>query len=516
MKVLRTVFAVLLSLILILLTACGEGGSVDTPSGGENPEASGETVHLQLLYCSKDTLNPFKTKNKSNFELSGLLYESLVRLDSSFNPIYSLAEGSSFENNLCTVRLKSISFSDGSPLTSEDVLYSYSLARESEIYSHLFYEVVSVSATDTGTVAFTLSKSDPYFVNLLTFPIIKKDSDKLKNEDNVELAPIGAGKYVFSEKAASLIPNTNYYGEKATDDISLVDAPDSESVAHYVEIGATDFYYTDPLKDNIVRMSGKKSTLNMINLFYLGINHSYGALSNPLLRHTLSSAIDRNDIVEAAFYDYAKVANGFFHPDWSEISGYQTLQSESDTKICIENLEEIGYNRLDSEGMRLNDKGTPLAFTLLVPSQNKERLSAAELIKEQLAEVGIKITVNAVSDEQFTSALAAGQFQLYLGEVRLTANMDISSLVLPSGSAAYGLVGSTAADGEAAAADHTTVISQYYSGQSSISEVATSLISNMPIVPITYRSALLFYSHNISKLSDAERDSFFSLVRFTK
>ena len=89
---------------------------------------------------------------------------------------------------------------------------------------------------------FELSKHDPYFASLLTFPIIKKGSDELKNEDNVEIEPICSGRYIFSHKDDCLIKNPYHFGEVITDKISLVNAPDSESVEHYVEIGATDFY----------------------------------------------------------------------------------------------------------------------------------------------------------------------------------------------------------------------------------------------------------------------------------
>ena len=61
------------------------------------------------------------------------------------------------------------------------------------------------------------------------------------------------------------------------------------------------------------------------------------------------------------------------------------------------------------------------------------------LIKKQLGEAGIKINLKTTSSEQFASALKNGHFQLYLGEIKLNRNMDVSSLVLKGGSAAYGM-----------------------------------------------------------------------------
>ncbi len=516
----KTFLTVFLVLIMLFLTACGSKTPDNSDPDSSSSPSADSGVRLQLLYCSKDTLNPFNTKNKSNFELSGLIYEPLVALSDKFEPSYILAEQIKTENNICTVLIRDARFSDNSPVTADDIVNSYFLAKASALYSHLFYEVKSVTATDGRTVIFELSKSDRYFENLLTFPIIKKDSDKLKNEDNVELAPIGSGKYRFSDSEQSLVANPYYRGEKISDKIILVDAPDLESVQHYVEIGATDFYHTDPSDGNIVRMSGQKASLNMNNLVYIGINHSYGALSSPLLRQTISSAINRELITESSYYGYATPANGFFHPEWNAVSGYQTLQSNSDTKISIENLEKIGYNNLDKDGFRKNSSGSYLSFSLLVNSSNKERAAAAQLVKEQLEEIGIKITLSLLPDSQYFDALAKGNFQLYIGELRLTSNMDISSLVVEGGSAAYGVKNTKPSqdnNGETvASASASQVISDYYSGKSTISEVATSLQSDMPVIPIAYRNSILFYSNNLAGQGESFRNNFFSSLRLTK
>ncbi len=512
MRKIKTLVCILLSAALLFLCGCSNTDKPDSDNTSSVVTPSEEKeLNLQILYCSNDTLNPYNTKNKSNFELSRLLYDSLISLNDNFQPTYLLAESITAEETVCTVKLKQARFSNNTPVTAEDVVASYTLAKESDIYKHLFYNIKSISAPDSETVVFELINQDPFFENLLTFPIIKKGSDELRDEDNVEIEPVGSGRYVFSHNDSSLVKNPYYQGELQTERIKLVDAPDSESVEHYVEIGATDFYYTDPAGNNIVRMSGKKSTLNMTNLVYLGINHSYGALSNPQMRHAISSALDRNVITKSAFYDYGKSATGFFHPDWNETSGYQTIQSVAGSKISVENLEKMGYNRLDSDGYRLYSNDTPLTFSLLVNNSNPSRLTAAELIQEQLKAVGIKIVVNSVSDSQYFEALSSGHFQLYLGEVKLPANMDIGKLVLEGGSAAYGIKNTVSSDG---ASDYSAVLRSYYSGESSVSEVATALINDMPLIPLLYRNSLLFYSENLKNVEGASAyDIFLSLSK---
>ncbi len=535
-------FKKIISMLLtaaLLLSMAGCGGDAQnessTPSN-DSAKVENETSVLRLLYCANDTLNPYKTISKLNFELSTLMFDPLVKTDNSFNDVFVLAKDIKTEGNLCTVTPRNAVFSDGTPLTAEDVVFSFGLARESDRYSHLLYEVEKVEITEEGKVLFTLTKNDPYFYRLLSFPILKNGSDQLKNEDNVELVPIGTGRFIFSDKNKNMTPNPKYFGEDPTvTEITLINAPDNESMEHYVEVGATDIYYADGGDENIIRMSGQKTSVNLNNLVYLGINHNYGPLKSDEIRHIISSAISRKALVGTAFYSNAVAANGFFHPAWEGIKGYQTLSDTANLKICVENLANIGYNRLNEDGFYENGDGNPLEFTLLVNGDSFTKLSAANLIKAQLAEAGIKLEVNPLPAEQYFSALKNGHFQLYLGEIKLQQNMDISSLVIKGGEAAYGMPEApkksdnkkpekeetdgekpeeepVVFDGETA---YISVVEGFSKGENSITDVASSLLSSMPVIPLVYRSAVVFYSDEISDIGEVScYDIFFSADKY--
>lgn len=541
----KKLISILLAAILLLsFSGCGKkpekNGPTPAPGSTENEE-KGST--LRLLYCANDTLNPYKTISKLNFELSSLMFDPLVKLDNSFGEVFLLAKSVKTEESVCTVTLSEALFSDGAPLTAEDVVFSFGLAKESERYSHLVKGVKKCEATEDGAVQFTLEENDPFFYRLLGFPILKNGSDQLKNEDNVELVPIGTGRFVFSEKNQKLTPNSKYFGEKpSVTEITLINAPDSESMEHYVEVGATDIYYADGGDENIIRMSGQKTRANLNNLVYLGINHDYGPLKSDDLRHIISSAISRKQLVSEAFYSNGVAATGFFHPEWSVTQGYQTLSDSANLKICVENLANIGYNRLNEEGFYENKSGKILELDLLVNGDSFVKLSAANLIKKQLGEAGIKINLKKTSSEQFASALKNGHFQLYLGEIKLNRNMDISSLVLKGGSAAYGMPEAPKKsenkkdkenkedekeeeaakpeeeeipedfDGETS---YISVIEGYRKGENSVTDIASSLLSSMPVIPLLYRSAVVFYSDEIENIGEVScYDIFFSADKY--
>lgn len=522
----KKIICVILAVLMLLLTGCKDN---DAPSGESKPQGSAPTAastELQLLYCANDTINPYKTISKLNAELGLLMFDSLVKYSNDFETVYSLASNIKTEDKVCTVTLRNAYFSDGSKVTADDVIYSYNLAKESSRFKDLFYEVESVVAVDASSIAFTLNCFDIYFEKLLTFPIIKSGSDQLKNEDNVELAPIGSGRFILDGKSAVLVKNVNYFGNKGNiEKINLINAPDTESMTHYVEIGATDIYFAEMNDDSIIRMSSKKVSVNRNNLIYIGINHHYGPLKSDELRFAISAAISRTDIVRRAFYTNATAATGFFHPALKDVSDYQSINPEADEKISIENLEKIGYNGLNDDRFLENSNGKLLELTLLVNKESSSKLLAANLIAEQLAAIGVKLTVNALDESSYFSALQNGHFQLYLGEIKLLPNMDFRSLLISGGSAAYGMVASYSPVTDEDATEevpyfdnetsYVSVLNGFYKGKNTIIDVASSLQSSMPIIPVAYRNSLLFYSGDIEDVfSPSYADIFISIDKY--
>ena len=479
---------------------------------------------LTLIYSAADTFNPYDAKTETNRQLCKLLYEPLVKTDNNFKPHYSIASSVKTVKDVCTVILKNIKFSDGSRLTAKDVVYSYKLAKKSSTsYKNKLYGVDSVKAKDDNTVIFNLKKNDPYFENVLDFPIIKAKSEKRKDSDSVIFPPIGAGRYKVDESNVKLVLNKNYHGKQGNvKTINLINAPDSESISHYVEIGATDVYYSDVSDGTIFRMSGIKNNINLNNLVYIGINHKNKKLAVNELRQALSSGVNREAICKDAYYNNAYVATGFFNPLWEVTKSLQNIEKTSNSQITVENLEKIGYNDLDKDGIRRKSNNT-LRFSLLVNKENAMRVAAARLIASQLKEYGIGITVVETSYKEYKKRLKKGNFDLYLGEVKITENMDLSELVFSGGSAAYGIVSDKNEKTEEEPKKEETkekfgcaqVIEGFYKGKNSISDIAVTLQSDMPFIPVCYRTGVLFYNEKIENVKIASMsDIYFSIESY--
>ena len=530
----KKILAVLLAVtVSLLFSGCNEVATNSSGSISEEVSTEKTRDYMTLLYSATDTFNPYTLKTNINRQLCMLLYEPLVKLDNQFEPIYSIANTVTTNGKKCVVTLNNVVFSDGSAVTASDVVYSCNLARGAgNSYAYKLYSVVGVAAANSYTVEFTLSKADPYFVNLLDFPIIKANSDKVTDSDSVVQPPVGCGRYVVSADRQSLEINQHYSGEQSSiKKIRLINSPDSESVSHYAQIGAADMYYSDISDGNILRISGKKLDVNLNNIVYIGVNQNYGPLAYPEMRQALASALDRSKICKDSYYNNAIPATGFFNPVWKAASSVQNIQITANKEITIENLEKIGYNSLDGKGIRINSSGTTLSFTLLVNSENRIKVSAAQNIASQLLEVGIKINVIEKSYADYIGALNAGQFQLFLGEVKLTDNMDISCLVSTGGSAAYGLP--VANNGTVENSDDSTdaeqqspvstepdlsliapgdVVNGFYEGYNTIADIASVLQTNMPFVPVCYRTGVLFCNEKIENIKSFSASDIYSSI----
>lgn len=527
----RLICFVLCGIITMGLCSCKQDSNNSNIHQGTASDQQNTRETINLLYKSTDTLNPYTAITSENKKITTLIFDPLIKVDNNFEAHYYLAQSVEIVDKVCTVTLREAYFTDGTAVTSADVVYSYNQCISSQNeYAANFYEVSSVEAPDNKTVVFNLTQCDEYFINLLEFPIVKRDSCGNTDTDGMEILPIGCGRYYVSEDKKSLNINTSYYGKGGQiHRITLTNAPDEAAATHYVEVGATHIYYTDADDGNIIRMSAKKTEVNLNRLVYIGINSSYGSLKTKEMRYAISSALDRAAICKSAYYNNATAATGFFSPYFTPTQPVQTLLDKPNTEITVENLGKIGYNDLNGNGYYANFSGNNPTFTLLVNTESTSRMRVAELIKSQCAAAGIEISVISVPYDQYVAMLEANSFQLYLGEIRILNNMDLTQLVVSGGTAAYGVglesvteqvdaeAQDAASDAEQAVTlNSASMLESYHKGVGNLSDISSALLAEMPQIPICYRNGLLFYSSDItSDVVATANDIYFSIENYS-
>ena len=531
-----------LCVLLLLLSACknGDGDSKDN-SSVPTPQTETAATELSLLYSAADSLNPYEAKTELNQKLSLLMFDPLVKLDDAFQPQRILAKSVEMNGKECIVTLKSAVFTDGTPVTADDVVFSLDKLFKTELnYKHQLKDVKSYKAESTDTIKFTLTKADPYFENLLDFPIIKKDSDTRKDENNIALPPIGSGRYVFDTKNKVLTANNMWVqGWFNVKTIELIDAPDKTVEKYNLEVNNISIFQTD-LSDGVVPpMSGNSSLLELNSLIYLGVNLSNSTVSQAKFRYALSAALDRTAICNDAYHGYASPAAGLFNSKWSDAGALQNIDPTANLEIVVANFEEIGYNSKDENGFLVNDKSKNITLKLVSYKDNARRDKAAAIVKQQLESVGIKVNLVSLNWKEYTDALTFGNFDLYIAETRLNNNMDVTELVTSTGSLAYGIpeskntdtntktdttVKESTTDGVTASGDADTqfepskptsavplldnAVKGFYNEQLSLVDIINAFNAEMPVIPLCHRRGITVCKTGInavamSSLSDA-------------
>ena len=160
------------------------------------------------------------------------------------------------------------------------------------------------------------------------------------------------------------------------------------------------------------------------DLLYLGFNTRSGIGQNASVRLALARAIDRDSIVQVDFARHAVATTLPIHPDSSL---YQASLSEA-LSYSPEGLTET----LDN--LRLSNR----PIKLLVNSENAAKVAAAQRIAYQLEAAGLQVSLSKLPFEDYLAALTERNFDLYVGEVVLTADFDLSPLLSSSGSLNYG------------------------------------------------------------------------------
>ncbi len=484
-------FAALLLAFCIILTVfsgCDETSvTPDDPVGVSNISNQKEGI-LKLAYSKADLLDPFTSAMSANIQILGLVYDGLYKLDKNYEPSPVIAKSAIVSGTSINVSLSSAVFSDGSPITANDVVYSFEQARYSPAHGTKLSNFVQANASTSNMIVFTLEKPDPYALACLTFPIVKSGSEG-------EL-PVGSGRYVPQKSGESvyLVVNTKKSDFKpAIKTIMLVPVRDSSSIESSLEIGNTGFYCNDLSSGTYLRINAKTVDMGINNFVFLGVNSSSEVLSDPLIRQAVNLVINRKEIAATAFQGHAREAYSPFNPDWYALASKDLIVSVNQQKAS----ELIAQSEID-----IGEK----EISLLVNKDNQFKLETAEFVKDYLEALGFKVLLKNYETEYYTQAVELGSYDLYIGEVRLSPNMDLSPL-LSGGNVSYGI------DPEGAA---SLRYGQLLSGNCELMDFINTFNEELPLIPLCYRNAAASYTNSMDcDFNCCDSDVFYDIETWT-
>jgi ABC-type transport system substrate-binding protein len=392
MRLLRAKGVVALAALLITLTACG-GGTSGGSSGTNSTLVVAETVPPQ-------TFDPTQSSQIATMYAWQLVYNGLVLVDGKgqVQPDLASAWTMSTDGKTYDFTLRQgAKFSDGSPVTADDVVFSFQrLLSDGLPYAKArFANLGGVTKIDDAHVRFTLTSPDAGFLLNLGGPFLIGSGILSKNwlaSHNPKTEVLGAGPF----KVVSYSPNSelvlqrndNYWNTAAAPKYQRLDIkymPDQSAQVAALQSGQVDLVF--PSAENTLQLA-KNSQIKVVsvpgtNTIRLNINSSRKPFDNPDVRRATSLALDRQEIVQGAFLGQAAPSAQLPPSTPWAVPLDQLANQTRNIAQAKALLAKAGYpNGIDITLDHLAGYGTYL-----------DRF--AELAKSELAQAGIRVNIQA-------------------------------------------------------------------------------------------------------------------------
>lgn len=460
----------------------------ETTKQTDAEETTEQTLQKEITigYYKDKSINPFKTDSPVNRGISTLLYDSLYILDETYKPNPIIASSSEKTDGKITVYITpEIAFTSGSPLTPSDVVYSFRLAKESDYFSDRLKNFTGAVA-GTDCVVFTLSSDDIFAESCLTFPIVQSGT----GDNDV---PVGSGRYTLQSNNTELFLTSQETTARSelmnTEKILLTPITSEKNKLYLLQTGDLSYFFDDLSDGEYTKISASMQSVPLNNFVYLGLNSKSPVLSDKAVLEAVNLSVDKATIADSAYNGMCRTADTPFNPNWYTLSPMQfDAQGYSSVKAS-EVLQAGGYVFAYSNNQYRSKNFVYLKLTMLVNEENKNKVNAAKTIAEDLRDIGIDVTLNILPFDEYKKALQNGEYDIYLGEVKLTSNMDLSCFFSENGSANYGIDSSSTV---------AAAYSDFSAGTIDISTFIKVFLEVKPFIPVCYRSGIAYYTREIS------------------
>jgi peptide/nickel transport system substrate-binding protein len=391
---------------LLALAGCS---SPTASSGG----TSGASTLVVATADEPDTLNPVL-----NYGVDGasLIFDGLVTRDARNELVPALARELptvTADGKTVTARLREgVLFHDGSPLTAQDVVFTYQSVLDPKVDSTLRSDLdmlASVTAADPATVVFTLKYAYAPFLQRLTLGIVpaKAFAGQDVNKADFNRKPVGTGPYrVMSWTPGDrlvLAANEKYWGGRPKNSgVVVAFVADDNVRAQRMRAGEFDAAELAPKLASGFDGQGGYRVQRVPTADYRGVMLPIG---NPVtgdlaIRRALNAAVDRQAMVTGVLGGAGEPAFGpvpasseFAEPS---LAGSPTAHPAAATAT----LDAAGWTA-GPDGIRVKG-GRQAAFTLMYPATDSLRKELALAVTADAKKVGIKVTPQGLTWDAIT------------------------------------------------------------------------------------------------------------------
>ena len=408
-------------------SAATEASTIATATAAPTPSQS----TLRVGWSSEpDTLNPLTTYSTEAEEVLQLIYDKLLGYGLDLKPQPELATGvdTSADGLSLTFHLRpNATWSDGQPVTSADVKYTYEAIHKDSLgqYAQWLTGLVGVDTPDPNTAVVKFDKPQAFDPGLIV-PILPSHVCASMSAKEIQAfandKPVGSGPFSLVEwkkgESITVARNPTFWGDPPiAAKVVWVLYSNEDVMAQALKNGDVDVLTEIPptIWDGLTGADNVKAiSLPSWSFHHIGLNVSDAATSkgNPLLkdkviRQALSYAVDRNQLVQIALAGHGKPGSSIVPlglTDWHwEPTGDQVMDNDPAKAMSL--LDAAGYTDRNGDGVRESADGKPLEFRLIAIESTSVDVRAAQLFRDAAAAVGIKLDLSTLDENTLGSTV---------------------------------------------------------------------------------------------------------------
>jgi peptide/nickel transport system substrate-binding protein len=420
----------------LLAAACGPAGTTT-----QEPKKGGHVVEGN--FSDIRTLNSMLSSDTASNQVIGLMFDGLLDVKKNGDLTGALAKDvptPSSDGLTYTFKLRDgLKWSDGQPITADDVVFTYKIAYDaaykdfaSPRRGDLETYIDSVTAPDPTTVVIkTKTVFAPFLGAHSTYGILPKhvlgslDGKALNTADfnNAPTVVNGPFKFVKWDKGqqVTLERNDGYWGGAPYLDQWIYKVlPDSVAVTNQLKTGEIDIGPVDPGQyDNLKGTDSVEiKEFPVPNFTFYAYNLDPAKPAGKLfgqreVRQALLYALNRQQIVTAVFFGHGEVANSVEPPtSWVYKEKPKVLYTFDKAK-AEQLLETAGWVK-GSDGIRAKG-GVKLKFTMITNAGNKQRESMLTVMQQSWKDIGVDATPSLIQFPQLvTQIVDTRTFDMFL------------------------------------------------------------------------------------------------------
>jgi peptide/nickel transport system substrate-binding protein len=390
-----------------------------------------------------DTLNPTAGWLASEWEIWLLQYDALTNVAASdFETTPSLAESWVTSDDGLTVTYtlrEGLQWSDGEPLTSEDIVWNIETSNEQFWLNH--YDTtqnLTAVAIDERTVEITSAVPDPKLPNLGIWILPKHIWEPVATDDIAVteydgLDGVGSGPFVITDyreqQSVTMAVNPNWWGwegnEPAVDEVVFRYFQNPDAMVAALQTGEIDAATAIPASayeelrqdENVELVVGFQGGFDEIAINGgAGAAPPHPALLDLEVRRAVAFAIDTGAIIDDLWGGLAQTIPSFnpaldskWRPEYPEENLF-TYDPERANQI----LDDAGYADTDDDGIREMPDGTdPLVFRHLVNTSSDLAPNIGEFFTGWMEEIGIGVELLPMDSDQVDAAIIEGDYDTF-------------------------------------------------------------------------------------------------------